>query len=289
MVSNLPTWITDLGAFSGIGPATVTLVAAPNSGAPLSATVLIAGVSVTITQPGAPAIYLGGIVNAASYAAGKPLAPSSIAAAYGSFLLTTPYSASGAPLPTSLAGLSLQFGSGTQAPLFFADVGQINFQIPWEFAGQSQSSLTAALNGQAGAGQPLSLASFSPGLFATNSQGSGQGAILNSAYALVNSLNPAIAGNTVVQIYCTGLGAVTNQPATGSSSSNNPLSITTTIPSVTIGGAQATVLFSGLAPGFVGTYQVNALVPAAPTKGSEVVVAISIGGVASNTVTIAVQ
>jgi uncharacterized protein (TIGR03437 family) len=183
----------------------------------------------------------------------------------------------------------LQFTTGTQTPLFFADAGQVNFQVPWELAGQSQSTLAATLNGQAGAGQPVSLEPFSPGIFNTNAQGTGQGAILNLSYALVNSANPASAGSAIVQIYCTGLGAVTNQPHTGSPALSSPLSMTTTTPTVMIGGAQATVMFSGLAPGFVGGYQVNALVPAGSSKGSAVPVVISIGGAISNTVTLAVQ
>jgi uncharacterized protein (TIGR03437 family) len=60
-------------------------------------------------------------------------------------------------------------------------------------------------------------------------------------------------------------------------------------PAVTIGGAPATVLFSGLAPGSAGEYQVDALVPAASSKGGAVPVVISIGGATSNTVTIAVE
>ena len=47
--------------------------------------------------------------------------------------------------------------------------------------------------------------------------------------------------------------------------------------------------FSGLAPGFVGLYQVNARVPATSATGPSVPVVISIGGVQSNTVTMAVQ
>jgi uncharacterized protein (TIGR03437 family) len=49
------------------------------------------------------------------------------------------------------------------------------------------------------------------------------------------------------------------------------------------------VPFYGLAPGYAGLYQVNALVPAASAKGNAVPVTISIGGATSNTVTIAVQ
>ena len=232
-----------------------------------------------------PSINSGGIVNAASSAA--PVAPGSIASVYGGFLLTSPAGASGAPLPDSLAGLSLQFGD-TPAPLFYASTGQVNLQVPWETAGESQTSLTATLNGQAGSAQTVSLAPFAPGIFATNAQGTGQGAILNTSYQLVDASHPATPGVTYIQIYCTGLGPVTNQPADGAAAPANPPAETSTIPEVTIGGVPATVTFAGLAPGFVGEYQVNALVPAAASAGNAVPVAISIEGAASNTVTIAV-
>jgi uncharacterized protein (TIGR03437 family) len=58
---------------------------------------------------------------------------------------------------------------------------------------------------------------------------------------------------------------------------------------VTIGGQAAQVLFAGLAPGFVGLYQINAVVPAAVSPGGSVTVVVTINNVSSNTVTIAVQ
>jgi uncharacterized protein (TIGR03437 family) len=122
-----------------------------------------------------------------------------------------------------------------------------------------------------------------------NAQGAGQGAILDSSYRLLDSSNGASRGNTVALIFCTGLGPVYNQPGTGEPSPANPLAGTTTTPVVTIGGVPAMVSFSGLAPGYVGLYQVNALVPAGSAVGSAVPVTISIGGATSNTVTIAVQ
>ena len=134
----------------------------------------------------------------------------------------------------------------------------------------------------------IALLGYEP-IFSMNSQGTGQGAVLDTSYRLVDSSNPATAGSTVIQIYCTGLGAVTNQPASGSAALSDPLSSTTTMPTVMIGGAQASVLFSGLAPGSVGEYQVNVLVPGASAKGSAVQVVLAIGGTTSNTVTMAVQ
>lgn len=228
-------------------------------------------------------------MNAASYAAGAPLAPGSIGAAFGNFLLSAPTAEPGGiVLPTTIRGLSLLVG-GQAAPLFYASASEVNFQVPWELAGATQAPITATLNLQTGPSQTAGLAAFSPGIFSTNSQGTGQGAILDSAYKLVDASNPATAGSSYVQIYCTGLGAVGNQPADGAPALAVPLSKTLSMPVVTIGGVTATVLFSGLAPTLVGVDQINVLVPAGSATGVAVPVSIAIGGVSSNTVTMAVN
>ena len=234
-----------------------------------------------------PSIDSRAAVNAASYV--TTVAPGSIAAAFGSFLLSSPLQPSGLPLPDSLGSLSMQFGSDTKSPLFYVSGSQVNFQVPWELAGQSQAPLSVAVNGQTSTPQTANIAPFAPGIFAMNGQGTGQGAILDASNHLANSSNPAIAGKTVVQIFCTGLGAVTNQPVSGSPAPSSPLAKTITTPTVSIGGAPAQVHFSGLVPGLVGEYQVNASVPAAAATGNAVPVTLSIGGVTSNTVTMAVQ
>ena len=61
------------------------------------------------------------------------------------------------------------------------------------------------------------------------------------------------------------------------------------MPTVTIGGLPAMVLFSGLTPDLVGLYQIYAQVPTNALTGNAVAVAISVGGVASNTELMAVQ
>jgi uncharacterized protein (TIGR03437 family) len=233
-----------------------------------------------------PSINLGGIVNNASSAKGA-VAPGSLASVYGSYPVNPAVQASSVPFPVDLDGLSMQFG-GIQAPLLYASSGLVNLQVPWELAGQSQVDVIPSANGQTGPSFALSLATFAPGIFSTNGQGTGQGAILDGSYKIVDASNPAVVGNTIVQIYCTGLGPVTNQPATGSPALGDPLSETTTIPVVTVGGIQALVSFSGLTPGGVGLYQVNALVPKGTGVGSSVAVTITIGGAMSNTVTIGV-
>jgi len=66
------------------------------------------------------------------------------------------------------------------------------------------------------------------------------------------------------------------------------LSRTIATPIVTIGGTGAQVSFSGLAPGFVGLYQVNARIPPNVPVGNAQVT-IQAGGVFSKAATIAIQ
>jgi len=237
----------------------------------------------------APSIEAGGVVNPASYAAAAQVVPGSLAIAFGNFLLAAPVQAANQPLPDNLDGLSLTFGNGQQAPLYYAASGDVSFQVPWELAGNTQTTLVASINGQTSAPQTVNLAPFAPGLFSVNTEGTGQGVIFDTSFHLIDSTNPAISGQTVVVIYATGLGAVSNPPPTGSPASSDPLSSSVTMPTVMIGGANATVQFSGLAPQEIGVYQVNALVPYASATGSAVPVSISIGGVTSNTVTMPVN
>jgi len=234
-----------------------------------------------------PEINSGGVVNDANYRA--PVAPGSIAAAFGSFPVSSPAGAVTIPLANSLDDLSLVFGGNVSSPLFFVSSGQVNFQVPWDLAGQTQTSLSASLSALSSPAQTVYLAPYAPGIFSTNAEGTGQGAIVDTSYRLVDSSNPAIAGTTYIQIYCTGLGTVSNQPSAGGPAPTSPLAETPTTPTVWIGNVAAKVIFSGLAPGYVGLYQVNALVPADTPGGDAVPVYLSIGGATSNTVTIAVK
>jgi len=232
-----------------------------------------------------PSINANGVVNAANYTA--PVSPGSIASVFGTFFISTPTSSTTFPIPTAISGLSFQFGTAPLAPLFFGSQSQFNVQIPWELAGRAQTTVYASQNGQSSATTTVDLATYAPGIFVMNSQ-TQQGAVQDVSYHLIGPANPTTAG-AAVQIYCTGLGPVTNQPATGAPALVNPLSWTTTTPTVTIGGAPAGVLFSGLVPGEAGLYQVNVQVPTAATKGPTVPFKISIGGVASNTASLAIQ
>jgi uncharacterized protein (TIGR03437 family) len=238
----------------------------------------------------APAGTVGnstGTVNEASFAA--PVVAGSVAAVFGTNLsIGQSSSMVPTPLSDSLAQSSFVIG-GVAAPLYFASPGQVNLQIPWELAGQAQASITATVAGVASNIQMARLATFAPGVYTVNMSGAGQGAILIAPTAQLAAAGTPVLRGGYIAIFCTGLGPVSNQPATGSPALSVPLSYSLTLPTVTIGGVGATVSYSGLAPTLVGLYQVNALVPAGVLPGNTVPVIVSIGGAASNTVTIAVQ
>ena len=56
-----------------------------------------------------------------------------------------------------------------------------------------------------------------------------------------------------------------------------------------LGARPAQVFFAGLAPGFAGLYQINALVPEGVTLGDAVTLVIQVGDGVSRSVTIAVR
>ncbi len=82
-----------------------------------------------------------GVVNAASFLP-APIPPGGIISLFGSNLASSTASADSIPLPTTLAGTTLRL-NGVAAPLFYASPTQINFQTPWELAGQAQAAITS--------------------------------------------------------------------------------------------------------------------------------------------------
>jgi uncharacterized protein (TIGR03437 family) len=92
-----------------------------------------------------------------------------------------------------------------------------------------------------------------------------------------------------ISLYANGLGPVKNQPTSGAPSPTSPpFSETTTTPVVMIGGKQAQVLYSGLAPGNAAEYQINVNVPTGLTTGNQQIT-VAIGGKTSKAAVIPVQ
>jgi uncharacterized protein (TIGR03437 family) len=134
----------------------------------------------------------------------------------------------------------------------------LNVQVPWELAEYSSAIVKVIVNFTYSAEYTLPLATFSPGFFSNNVAGENIAAALDSNNNLVTT-NNAVARGSTVQLFLNGLGPLQHPPASGAAVS--AVDSTTIMPTITIGGEAASVSYSGLAPNFVGLYQVNAIVP----------------------------
>jgi uncharacterized protein (TIGR03437 family) len=236
-----------------------------------------------------PVVTPGGVLNAASFQSDAPIAPGGLITIYGTQLADGPgQSFTTTPVPTSLNGTQVRVG-GQVLPLFYSSTGQVNAQVPFGLAVNTQLQLSVTHGSALSVPQSVTVAAAQPAIFATNQQGTGQGAIVNGVtFELADATHPVHAGD-VISIYCTGLGAVSPAVPEGALASLTTLSSTVAPVSVSIGGSPAKVDFAGLAPGFAGLYQVNAEVPAGIAQGDQVAVVIGIAGQVSPALTISVR
>jgi minor extracellular serine protease Vpr len=234
-----------------------------------------------------PTISANGVVNAASSQVGGGVAPGSYVSIYGTALSDALHIESTPYLPVSLSDVSVSVdGGGVSQPahIHFVSPGQVNVQIPWEFQGQTSAQMKVTLSTLLpGPLATVPLATYSPGIFEV----SGLAAAQDANLTLITRSHPATRNGAIV-LYVNGLGPVSNTPPSGEPSGASPLSQTTATPTVTIGGKQAQVIFSGLTPGVVGLYQINAIL-AADTPTGDQQITVGIGGVTSKASVLPVQ
>ena len=251
--------------------------------------------------PGAtPSISQGGVVNNASFALHPaPIAPGAIIAIFGTNMtaggVTVDDTSLGADgkVVTTLGGAGVKI-NGVAAPMLRAFPTQLVAQMPTEITSVGTASIEATVGGQTSAAVTFNTDALAPGIFAINSQGTGQGAVLLSNTNILAVPVGSISGRTTrparrgefITIFSTGLGQVTPPIATGALAASHTTIATA---SVTIGDLTVNAAFSGLSPGFAGLYQVDVQLPANATLGASVPLRINIGGKQSNTVTIAID
>jgi uncharacterized protein (TIGR03437 family) len=235
-----------------------------------------------------PTIRSGGIVDAASGRTLQGLAPGSYLSIYGSGLSEVFRVFSAPYLPLSLNNVSVSFDAperrlSVPGRIHFVSEGQINVQIPWELQGLASVQVKVSIGDISSAVFSVPLNEYLPALFEYDDAGSGRrlAAALDEGFRAVSGANPVQRGR-VLQLFTSGLGRVSNTPESGEVSPASPLASTLAAPQVRIGGRQATVLFSGLAPSLVGVYQVNVIVPPDSETGVQPLV-LEIAGLSSQT------
>jgi uncharacterized protein (TIGR03437 family) len=209
-----------------------------------------------------------------SFVSGSSVAPGEIVSLFGAKLGNVDAQASAtAPLQTALAGISVM-ANGLPCPLYYAGASQINLQVPLAIAGDPVIFQVSSPNGSLSI--PLHLAPTAPGLWPY---------ILHPDPTGWTVDGKAARGSTVI-LYASGLGAVSPPVPTGAAAPPDTLSYTVATPSVAIGGSAAQVLFSGLAPSFVGVYQLNVVIPANIPAGPATITLATADGASSFQVTI---
>lgn len=275
------TWQTSSTSASSV---TITLQASDSQARLRGKSVVNTALAATTNQP---VFALEHIVSAAGGQAFVPVAPGSLISITGKNLAEAAASPTTQPLPIQLGGTVVEM-AGLALPLYSTSDGQIGAQVPFEVKPNVVSYLVVSHGGAYSQPVGVDVAAAQPAIYTDTKVASNQGRInvvrgTQQFEATPNT--PASPGDSIV-IYCEGLGAVKPPAASGALGSGQS---TMNTPKVAIGGVQATVKSSELAPGSVGMYQVKAVVPENVPKGSAVSVAITIAGQTSPEVVMAIQ
>jgi uncharacterized protein (TIGR03437 family) len=221
------------------------------------------GVIYRIEGSRAPRFNTASVTNAASFAGG--LVAGSLATVFAAGVRDAAgvSVANQVPLPGSIGGVSVTV-AGIAAPVYaIANVNgqeQVTFQVPWAIAGRTAAPVIVTRDGNASAPVDVPVSAIQAGVFVDN----GQAVVVRAAdYAL-----RAPKGDFVF-VYVAGLGPVSNQPQDGSGGPPGPLAGTTAPVTVTLSGLPCDVQYAGLAPGFVGIYQVNFRIPPGVASGPQ--------------------
>lgn len=194
-------------------------------------------------------------VNAASYLG--PLAPGSIAAAFGANMATRVESAQYLPLPFEIAGTRVRLidsrGAGHAAPLFFVSPGQINYLVP-EGVALGGGRLIVTINGAQVSEGAVQIVGSSPAVFTSSFTGRGlpvalttfDGASYDGVVNPDGSARPVSPGSAWRPNYLLLFG-------TGLRHSGNLR--------IRIGGQELTPMYNGAQGSFAGLDQVNVALP----------------------------
>ena len=271
----------------GGGQVTITVNAKVAAPALTGMAQLSGNVTPNLTTPVMSSV---GVVSAASFIH-MPIAPGSFISIFGTNLATGLSSSTKLPLETALGGTLALMGDEL-LPLQFTSTGQINAIVPYDIPVNGTQPLLIQQHNAYSLPQPIPVVVAQPAIFTQNQSGEGAGIMVgvkpDQTQFLVTPATPASAGDALV-IYCAGLGAVSPAIPAGSAAPTSALSHTVNTTTVKLEGQPAQVLFSGLAPGFAGLYQVNVMVPSGITPGANAPVILTVGGISSSPVTVAIK
>jgi uncharacterized protein (TIGR03437 family) len=232
------------------------------------------------------------IVDAASLKAGDQVAIGSWATLFGDAFADGEAQATSAPYGSPLGVTEVRLGD-VPLPLLYVNANQVNALIPRNLDPNTQHQIVVQRGPAISVPVQITVADVLPGIYTVSQDGLGQGAILIGDTGLLaapaaGNARPVKRGESVT-IFLSGLGPVEAPPPDGTPAPDDQPSRTLATPLVTMGDAQAEVQFSGLAQGQAGTYKIVAVVPDDAPSGDTVTLVVTMNGVPSNPVTIAIE
>ena len=165
-------------------------------------------------------------------------------------------------------------------PVLYVSSQQVNAQLPFNLEG----NVTMVLRTPGGVSDNFNFTMLptAPSVFLSGIAGSMFPTVVRHANSQIVTLSNPIHGDDYITIYLTGLGRTTPAVEAGVPSPFNPLATTLIPVEVSLAGVDLPVSYSGLAPGQVGVYQINAQVPWWVPTGMQQPLTIVQGGGATN-------
>jgi uncharacterized protein (TIGR03437 family) len=221
--------------------------------------------------------HINNVVNAADFS--SSIAPGGLISVFGEQLSPVNLATKEVPLPTALADSCLTV-NGLPVPVLFVSPGQVNAQIPFEMIGDVAMVLRTP--GGVSDNFNLTILPGAPAVFRANLPQIGAVPVIvrNSNGKLVTGSDPVHRGDALI-IWATGLGQTTPAGQTGLPSPSKPLASALNTPQVTLGNMDLPLIYAGLAPHYVGVYQINVRVPRNAPMGLSVPLVINQGGVST--------
>ncbi|MGA2114711.1 MAG: IPT/TIG domain-containing protein [Bryobacteraceae bacterium] len=310
-------------SYPGIYQVNFTVPAGVQGTAPLEISTGGVTSSATVTLPLAGLSY---VINNGSFLSPGTASPGSIATVFANSLGATKDETSGLFPSTSSEGVQVTF-NGTAAPMYHliasATPQQIDLVLPTNLPTSGTVNVQLTTPTALYPNYSLTMVPSNPGFYriqdpnvptrfnviaqfansawialpVSTTAALGLPACGSGISPLSECGQPATIGDTL-ELYATGLGLATP----GGNPNGTPLATgaippvdgsvlyqTPTTPVVTIGGIPANVIYSGLAPGYPGLYQVDITVPSGIASGDDVPVVLTILGASDSSTTISIQ
>jgi uncharacterized protein (TIGR03437 family) len=226
---------------------------------------------VVIAETGFGPTKIAGVVDGASF--GPKLSPGGIASILGTNLAHCNQQASELPLTASLCNTTAKIGD-QPAPVMYASTSQLNVQVPTALATDTSVQVTVS-RGDATEDndtiqlEPGSVVRQAPVLFTyrlpdeeedrpllMNVDGKTKESTLNGPEGVQSGIRPQVPGDAGI-IYANNLGPVEPAGPDGHAAPSETTARTKLPVNVVVNGVRQDLIFSGLAPGFVGLYQIN--------------------------------